>query len=117
MDHASIRREVRVTAPRGVIRERNTNLEVRPDGHVEARQKSRAAAAKVFTGSIFLKGDAERVAAAHAHGQVDFNSTFRALPRKRLADGGHGPSPHFRRLHWDGASQSGRSTLNKTLHT
>src|SRR5947208_14650669 len=85
MDHASRRGEVCIAPPRSIIREWNANLEVRTDGHVEACQESRAAAAKIFTGGIFLKGGAARVASAHVHGQVNFNSTFRALPRSRPA--------------------------------
>src|SRR2546429_5643326 len=95
MDHASRRGEVCIAPPRSIIREWNANLEVRTDGHVEACQESRAAAAKIFTGGIFLKGGAARVASAHVHGQVNFNSTFRALPRSRPAAWAHRQDPHF----------------------
>ena len=76
MDDTSRCGEVRFAAPRSVIRERNANLEVRADGHVEACQKSRAAAPKIFTGSIFLHGDAESVAERY---QIDRGHTVRTL--------------------------------------
>src|ERR1700722_3623296 len=56
------------------LRERDADVEVHADGYVETRAEGGAAAAKIFTGSGFLEGDAAGVAAAHgdreAHGDA-----------------------------------------------
>src|SRR5690242_7874987 len=89
VDHAATGGEVRFGSARSVVRERYANFQVRTYSHVKARQKRRAAAAKIFAGSFFFEADAARVAPAHAHRQVDRDPTFRALSRNAGADWDH----------------------------
>src|SRR5215467_7471568 len=98
MDHAPLRVEIRLASPRSIIRERNADLEIRPDGHIEARQKRGSAAAKILAGSILFEGDAAGVAPTNAHRKVYRDSTFRTLLRNVGADWDHGLGPHFCRL-------------------
>jgi len=65
---AAARGEIGFHAARDVVRKWNADFEVGADGDVEARQKSGAAAAKIFAGGFFLEDDAAGVAAANIHG-------------------------------------------------
>src|SRR2546427_11076402 len=68
VDDAAVRGEIGFRAPRDVVGKWNPDFEVGADGNVEARQKSGAAAAKIFAGGFFLEDDAAGVAAANIHG-------------------------------------------------
>src|SRR5215472_1227056 len=95
VDNAPLRVEVRLAPPRSIIRKRDAYLKIRPNSHVEARQKRGAAAAKILAGSLFFEGHAAGVASANAHGKVYGDPTFRALPRNAGADWDHELGPHF----------------------
>src|ERR1700676_4554565 len=98
MDYAAVGGEVFLHAARSVARERDADLEVGADGHVEAGDERSAVAAEIFAGSFFLEGDAAAIAAAHLERQAHGDSTFRALLGRRQAGWDHGLIPPFRRL-------------------
>src|SRR5579859_1991650 len=48
MDNAPLRIEIRFATPRSIVRKRDADFEIRPNGHVKTRQKRGSAAAQVF---------------------------------------------------------------------
>src|SRR2546430_2979779 len=74
-----------LSAPRTVLRKRNSDFQVRADGDVETRDEGGAVAAEIFAGSIFFEGEAVGVAPADFQRQADRDSTFRALLRNGRA--------------------------------
>lgn len=101
MDDAALRGEVGFTSARREIRRRDTDLQVRTDGHIEAREESGAISAKILAGSFFLEENAAGIAAAHVHGQMNGDPTFRALPGDGRRERDHGLGPRFPRSQSD----------------
>src|ERR1700731_4724800 len=95
--YAAVGGEIFLHAAGGVARERDADLEVGADGHVEMGDEGRAVAAKIFAGSFFLEGGAAGIAAAHLERQAHGDSTFGALLGRRQAGWDHGLIPPFRR--------------------
>src|ERR1700730_18006564 len=101
MDDTAAGGEILFGAARGVTGQRNTDLEVGADSHVELGDEGGAVAAKIFAGSIFLEGDSAGIAAADFERQANRNSTFRTLFRRGQTGWDHGPIPPLRRLRSD----------------
>src|ERR1700732_5233478 len=101
VDDATVGGEVFLHAPRSGAGEWDTDLEVGADGHVEAGDERGAVAAKIFAGSLFLEGDAARIAAANLERQAHGDSTFGALLGRRQAGWDHGLIPPFRRSRYN----------------
>src|ERR1700759_1496952 len=80
VDDAALRGEVIFLglAARAGLRERDGDIEVHADGYVEFRFKGGAAAAEIFTGCDFFKGDACGGEAAHGDGQANGNAALGA---------------------------------------
>lgn len=90
MDYAAAGGEILLGAARGVSGQRDADLKVGADGHVELGDEGGPAAAKIFAGSIFLESDAAGIAAADLERQTNGNSTFRALFRHGQTGWDHG---------------------------
>jgi hypothetical protein len=65
MDHPALRGEVRLGAARGVVGKRDADFEIGADADVESRDERGAAAAYIFAGSVFFKGNTAAVATPH----------------------------------------------------
>ena len=68
-------------ASRAGLRERDADVEIHSDGNVEFRFKGGAAAAEIFAGRDFFKGDACDVASADGDGQAHGDAALGAGAR------------------------------------
>ena len=66
VNDAAVGGKVGFMTPGGVVRKRDTDLEVEANGDVEARDESGATAAKIFARGFLFEDDAVRIATAHA---------------------------------------------------
>src|ERR1700676_3061103 len=109
--------EIALQAARGVVRNRDANLQIGTEGDVKAREERGPVAAQILARGFFLEHHAAAVAAAHFERQTHRNPTLGPLFRYHRRDGrarlDHGPGPlflrrlgprksvlRFRELHW-----------------